>query len=403
MFDVLNKYGLIKGSRAYGVELIFNSKDDYVLYAVEIQKIKEELIVASRLEKTSFTEISEANKKKYPVYLSIDGKGIIHKKITVNEHSKDQELLHQILPNAAIKDFYMQRTSISETENWVSVIRKELLDEVVEQIETLGLFCVQVSLGPFVIERILPLLKTSELVTNSHHLKIQQDRITNLLIPESSNYQYNLGGENIEKQYIVAFANAFSHFISTSNFSIHHPKIKHLREEFYYKNKYTVIGFSMLVLFLVLTISNMLLYNSFQNTNNVLQFQLNSKQKYIGELNQLKEEVKLKEEFVQHSGLTQSSKMSYYADQIALGLPESIQLNELFINPLMKRIRKAEDINYQFNKISISGTVNKSIELNNWVKQLKNYDWISEVAIVSFLQDNLKISGDFEIEVSIKN
>lgn len=407
MLDALNKYSLVKGTKAFGVELIFIAKDNYVLNAIELAQQKDKLEIVHRMENTSFAEIANLNTKRLPVYLSIDGRGVINKKLLVNEHSGDQELINQLLPNATLKDFYLQRTIVSDHENWVSIIRKEILDGIIEEIEKNHLFCVQLTIGAFTIENILSFINESEVKTSYHKIRIENHKIVDISAlkeEDLTSHQYHIENDQLSSNELVPFANAFSHFVPSEHIlPFNNTKIEHLNKEYYNRSKYITVGFSMLVFFLAITLTNMLLFNHYQQKNNELQAQINSKQQFVTELGQLKEEVKIKEEFVQHSGLTQASKTSFYTDQIALGIPTSIQLNQLFINPLLKRVRKAEDINYNFNKIILSGTVNKSIELNTWVKELKAYDWVSEVLIVSFLQDNLRTSGDFELEISIKD
>jgi hypothetical protein len=70
---------------------------------------------------------------------------------------------------------------------------------------------------------------------------------------------------------------------------------------------------------------------------------------------------------------------------------------------LSKKISKAEDINFNYNVIKISGTVDRSIELNNWIKHLQGYEWTQEVNIISFIQDNLSTPGEFEISILINH
>ena len=162
------------------------------------------------------------------------------------------------------------------------------------------------------------------------------------------------------------------------------------------------MGFGLLAFFFVLTISNMMIANSYESANNELQYQLNSKQQFVDELEILKKELLIKEEFIQNSGVTKADKITFYADQIAMSVPASIQLDQLFINPLTKRINKAEDIHFTYNTVKIIGSVSRSIELNNWIKKLKKYEWVNDINIISFIQDNLKTPGEFELQIVIK-
>lgn len=406
MLNFLDKYKLIKGQSAIGVELIYNTKDSYTIIAVELTSTKEGIEVGRRFTDITLEELTKENTKKLPVYITIGGKGVIHKKVKTNEHTNEKELLNQVLPNASLKEFYLQQLLISNNECWVSIIRKDVLTLLVNKVENLKLFGVQIYLGPFILENCIPLIANSSLITTTHELIIDNNKIVQLdgLGSVAGGAEYNIEGEIINSHELIAFGTALSHFIPLQELiPIFCEQVVSLKEEYLNKNKYTTVGFALIVFFFIITIANMLISNSLENTNNELQYQINSKKQYVDELAVLSEELAIKEQFIQNSGVTKASKISYYADQIALSVPTSIRLDELFINPLTKRISKAEDIHFNYNSIKVIGTVNRSIQLNNWIKELKAYEWTDEVNIISFIQDNLRTPGEFEISIIINS
>lgn len=405
MLDFLNTYSLIKGKSAIGVELLFNTKDSFTLIAQELGVKKESVEIHQRWVDISLEELAKINTKKLPVYFSVGGKGIIHKKVKFNEYTKDQELLSQVLPNAVLKDFYLQQYRLTDNECWVSIIRKDLLDGLIYQLQIHQLFSVQVYLGPFVMENIVQLIDEPVIKTTTYELLIEHNNIIQMdgLGSVSEGAEYNIEGEAVQSHEVVAFSAALSHFMPLQKLTfIACNEVESIKEEFYHKNKYTVVGFSMLVFFFIITIGNLLLNNNYQAINNTLQYQVNSNTKNIDELKELKQQLVIKEAFVKNSGLTKASKVSYYADQIALTIPNSIQLNQLFINPLEKRIKKSEDILFQYNKMKLTGTVSSSIELNYWIKKLKKYEWVADIMVISFIQDNIKTAGEFEVEINVQ-
>ncbi len=405
MLNFLDKYQLIRGQTAFGVEVIYNSKDSYTLIALELIAGKEGVQVARKFTAITLEELAKINTKKKPLYIAVGGKGIVHKKVKTNEHLAEQDLLNQVLPNATLKDFYLQQSLISTFESWVSIVRKELLNSLIAKIQSLHLFGVQIYLGPFTLENCINLINKSVITTTTHELLIADDYITQIdnLGSVAGGEEYNIEGEIVNSHELIAFSAALSHFIPLTKM---HPilceEVTHFGQEYLHKNKYTVVGFGLLAFFFVLTISNMMIGNSYESANNDLQYQLNSKQQFVDELEILKKELLIKEEFIQNSGLTKADKITFYADQIAMSVPTSIQLNQLFINPLTKRINKAEDIQFTYNAVKIIGSVSRSIELNNWIKKLKKYKWVNDINIISFIQDNLKTPGEFELQIVIK-
>lgn len=401
MLDGLHKYSLIKGNKSAGITLSYTSKQEFTLTGIVMHKKKDELVIENRFEASSWNAVLPS--EKLPIYLSIDGKGVLHKKLAISEHTNNQELLHQLLPNASLDDFYLQRSIISEHQCWVSVIRKNLLDEVVEAVSTNNLFLVSVCLGPFNLEHCLTVIPSVQIDTHATSLTIVNEKITDMqLLKEKKHTHYMIDQEKISSTEIVAFSNAFRHYFHHNDAAdVSNEEINFLRQEYFNKNKFTVVGFALLILFFVLAITNMLVYNNYQNNNNQLQYELNTQQQHHNTLKQLKEELNTKKQFIQNSGLTQANKIAYYADQIAMTIPTSIRLNELTINPLHKKISKVEDINFEYKTIMVAGSVNKSIALNDWIKELKNYEWIKSIQIISFVQENLRTSGQFEIAINI--
>ena len=402
MLNFLDKYPLIKGQSAFGVELVYNSKDNYTLIALELKTNKTGVEINRRFIDLTLEQLVKENVKKIPIYLSIGGKGVIHKKVKINEHSTEQELLNQVLPNALMKDFYLQRSILPNYECWVSIIRKDVLDELIGKIEKLHLFTVEVYLGPFAIDSTMQLLNKAVLLTTTHELLIEKDSIIQMdsLGSVSGGEEYNIEGEVINSHEIIAFGTAFNHFAPSNKLStISSAKVTQFKEEYLNKNKWVVVGFSMVAVYFLLVMLNLMVASSFEKSHNELQYQVNSKRKFVDELTLLENDLKIKEQFVKGSGVVRASKISYYADQVALSIPKSIQLNQLFVNPLEKKINKAEDINFNYNRINITGTVSRSIDLNNWVKTLKKYEWATEINIISYLQDNMNTAGEFQIEV----
>ena len=404
MLKILNHISLIRGNNSLGLEVFFNSREEYDLVGVELSKSKDNVEVSRTWESFILAEVDKTVKQKLPVYVSLSGRGLVHKKLNVFDNTSDQELLHQLLPNASIKEFYVQKVFINENNYWVSVIRRDQLDPFLEELERHRLFVVDIQLGPFSMSRVLQLFDTNRFYTKEFQLDCDSESVID--IQKNSEVQverYEVGNENITSDAVVAFAHAFTHFLpQVESTQLKLESVKNMKEEYLNKNKFTVVGFAAIVLFFIVTIGNMLINNRLQEHNNELQFKMNGNEQFVQEIASLKEELKVKEQFVQGSGLTQASRISFYADQIAETVPVSIQLDHIWINPLLKKVTKAEDLNFGFKDIKIIGQVNESIELNNWMNELRDKDWVSEVEVIGFNQDNYKTKGEFEIRLRIK-
>ncbi|MCB0401210.1 MAG: hypothetical protein KDD41_03945 [Flavobacteriales bacterium] len=403
MLNFLDKYPVIRGKECLGVEIIFTSKEHFTVIAVELVSEKDGITIQRKWADITLEELAKLNAKKLPVYVSVTGRGIIFKKV---KHTLpgDQELLNQVLPNASVKDFHLQQSSMSGSEGWVAVARKDLVEELLDQMEQAGFFVLHVYLGPFILENIIGLIGKDSLHTLSHELLFYDNLISHIdsLGDVSGSHEYEIDGELINSYELVAFATAFSHFLMPPGLiPMESGQVNQFREEYLHKKKASVVGLSIAVLFLLLTVGNLLVKNNIEASYNEYQYQVLSKKELVEELGKLREEMAVKEAFIQNSGVVRASRISYYADQVALSIPDAIRLDELFINPTEKRINKAEDIAFLYNKIKVTGTVTRSIDLNEWIKHLKNHNWSGDVTIISFNQENLSTPGEFEIEIEI--
>ena len=117
----------------------------------------------------------------------------------------------------------------------------------------------------------------------------------------------------------------------------------------------------------------------------------------------MKKEISDKEKFLQQTGLSEVSRTSFYADQLALDLPLAIQLIQLNIHPPVKKYAAdAETMNFTPDVIHISGITAQSAELNEWINIIREKDWVRNVSILSYTQDAFKKTGEFSIEATIK-
>ena len=81
---------------------------------------------------------------KLPVVLTIEGKGVLHKFV---ETSIDKIKLRNIIPNIKEEDFYVNYTP-NEIGTWVSIIRKDLVSNILEEKGVLIDNIVDLYLGP---------------------------------------------------------------------------------------------------------------------------------------------------------------------------------------------------------------------------------------------------------------
>src|SRR5690606_27373475 len=150
-----------------------------------------------------------------PVVLSFSGKGIIHRMLPANNVGSDG--LKTILPNAKAEDFYVQQTEW-EGVNWPSVVRRELVDKVVAQVEQQGIAVTCVALGPLATLLFADYLGGGEgdraVLLGRHRFEEQHGKWVGYeLLPAEYIPQgkpVDIGGEQMNEKLVPAFALAFA-------------------------------------------------------------------------------------------------------------------------------------------------------------------------------------------------
>ena len=187
---------LYKDKQSVGIEIIFQPDNTKVYNFILLKKDKGALFIENCKEKiTSIEDLKNLIPKNVPISLVLNGKGILHKIISVNEKDTEITLLQKVLPNAQIDDFYIQKIHLDD-KIIASLIRKDQFQLAYDEILFLSTQIVFVSSGPFIASTLLSLLVTDqEENTIIDFLTYQLEYQNQLLV------NYNLSSEKIEKEY----------------------------------------------------------------------------------------------------------------------------------------------------------------------------------------------------------
>ncbi|MCK4661795.1 MAG: hypothetical protein KAT68_02935 [Bacteroidales bacterium] len=409
MLESLKNSPFFKGRTVAGIYLII-LPDGSQSFDIVILKRNKSLI---NVEKTSLSinDIDELNAclpASVPVCLSLSGKGIVHKKIKAEKSGDDFYYLNKVLPNASTDEFYIQKTELTDDFYYISVIRKEIIDEIISNINSKGIFIVDVVIGPFAIKNIIPFLdqQAKNIYTKNFELTINDFYIENINRIEinSKNENYKLSEENITSELIIPFATGFNYFIpDIKQFKSIIPSVSELKNDFFYKQFIRIFGYGILIFFLVLLMVNYFVFTNYNQKYNELSYNYSQNEELIEKLNQLKQDIKLKESFVYQLRMIEPSRISFCADRIAYLLPKEIILVQINIHPLKRKLKKYKEPEFSNEIIQISGKCRKSTVLHEWIKMLKSEKWVKEIEILNVSQENKYSFGEFTIKITVTN
>nr|MBA3971457.1 PilN domain-containing protein [Bacteroidota bacterium] len=62
----------------------------------------------------------------------------------------------------------------------------------------------------------------------------------------------------------------------------------------------------------------------------------------------------------------------------------------------------SEAFSFESKTIRISGKCDRNTELNDWMKKIRKNEWVAEVRLLNYKQDNAKEDGVFFLELKLK-
>jgi Tfp pilus assembly protein PilN len=412
MFNKLRFEHILKSKTATGIEIILLPDGTYEINEVTLKRNKSEVVTETKLaEITNIAALASHLNFKNPLVLVINGKGIIHRKITISENDSQAAILNKVLPNANVNEFYIQQQKLQSTQTYISVIRASVINDLLEELKKNNITnIVGCFIGPFLINNVLSLVDkkniSNEFLTiGNYKLLIREDEIQEIQTVETPTYtSFKIGEELLKEQLLIAYAAALSYFIGIEEGAVNATIIESTKKEYQQKQKFQFFGWTLLIATFVVLIVNYLVFNHYWEKSNALNSTLILNQSALKKYESLKVEYAQKKGFLEQNGLLEIARTSYYADQLAASIPASIQLLEMNIHPLKKK--EASDVTNAFyfenQLIKISGKCNRNTELNDWMKALKEKNWIENVSLLNYKQDNAKDDGVFFIELKLK-
>lgn len=408
MFSNLYNTTFFKGKEVVGLHVqLLPDGLKYVYCQLKNERNAVEVISKGQFDRIN--EIREMDFSKHPVYLSLDGAGIMHFRLKEEFNEKP---LDQVLPNAKLEDYYIQKITLHD-EMWVSFLRQDVLNQILADLKELSVLPIQLNLGAFELN--LSAISELENVVQYDYSLFQNNwRFENgklsAVVKNEINVELNnsvvriADGLQLESLFLLPFFNGLAHFGVAVSEMDHQPKqISENKKNFTQKRLFVIGGWAALIFCLILLLVNFLLFDYYNAKLNQVQGELSAKSVNLEKVNELEKEVAEKNVFFEKSGLITPELVAFKADRIAATVPKNILLNQIEINPRLKKKLKADESpSFLFGEILIMGESKNTIDLNNWVQELNAFDWITEVGIVDYESIKNRNAGEFMLKVIVK-
>lgn len=395
---------IVTGNLFAGLEIQFLS-EGMILHLIVLKKKGQQLVVEKAITNVeSIEKLSEHLVKDIPLAIAFTGKGILHRRIAADPAGDPKLFLSKVLPNASLKEFYLQTVSAVQDEQFVSVLRKSAVDGILDQLKQFSV--VGCSLGPLSAITILPLLDEtkSELSFGNHVLQLQDNLPEEVHYSENSSEKksFNIGGQNVDAELLLAFSVAFQQLlVEEQRADANVESLVSAKEDFLQKKLFVTGGKVLLATILLLLLGNYLLFSHYWSEKGELEGKLQTDGGALSDLRNLEKQILVKRVFLEQAGLLSKSNHSYYADQIAAGLPDEISLTRMDLAPRIK-LSEEDSIGFKPGRVEIDGTCSQSVVLNKWLQDLKTKKWVKSATLESYLQDKNMKQGEFEVALVLE-
>jgi hypothetical protein len=338
-----------------------------------------------------------------PVYLSFDGKGLIHKMIhTMDEGSK----LSQILPNAKQGEFFEQTIELDDHQYMVSVVRTEIIKSIIQEFRDKSIFVIGCCLGPFSLHNILPYLNVidQQWSIGNYQLLVEKGHIhqTEIVPAPPTISSISFGGETVSEAVIISYGNALSHFVGAVSAAVFSEDLlNQYKQDFAYRRLYKSSVACWLVFVFLGLLINFLLFTSYNKKY------IRSEQIYqsgislVNTLNALEKDLDAKRQLFQQNYAYSDISLSYLTDRIGATIPPDIRLIKMDLHPPITTKGLDDVFQFEINQVVVVGESKNSAVLENWLSLIRHEKWLKKLEIVQYKQESIGNTGSFTLKITL--
>lgn len=349
-------------------------------------------------------------KTSLPIALHIEGRGILVKQLNEVEAITREHIL-AVFPNYS-EETYVHSYMAGVESGWLALMRKELLEEILQPFRDRELNVVRVFIGPSVVENVLDQLNgySGDYLFDGHHIlrenSTKQWQSYRYEMGLKASYAIKIQGMDIAEQAVMPYATAFSvllhRFLPELHVDI--PAVRDRFDELLQKLRFTVNGIAILITFFILLLINTMMYRYYQDRYEALNYQTKENFSNVSELENLSAAAANNDALLLQLGWSGGLQKSWIINHLAKSLEErkGIDWQKVEINPYSTNrsggVMTEADNRYQ---ISITGICLTLGELERWVRALGRRPWIEQIAISRFVDQNRPNAVGKEFVVTI--
>lgn len=357
---------------------------------------------------SSFEELNDKLPLACPVCLVVDGKGILHKKITAKQ-SENGQGIGAVIPNLDQNGFYIQSYR-SGNHLFYSLGRRAMMDEILAEAALSGITVIRLVMGVYETELFLDMMSQPKesLHTGYRTLVFENDGLSDYLSEENpDDADLQIAGMKLARPLLPAYASALCMMMKTGD--DHFPEFPRyektgvafheVRDRSMFRN---LLKGSLALVFLLLIV-NYVIFSIQYDRNQELKDRYEmvnatfSRNDFKGnKQNDLKD-------FLVQNQWSLSPVKTYQADMLARSVPTAVQLTRMDINPMEEQGSKEKMYPvFDLKKIVLEGRCPEPVSLNEWVNTVKKSVWVEAAQVISYSYDKQEQTGKFKVVIQTK-
>ena len=282
-------------------------------------------------------------------------------------------------------------------------MRKELADSIIDQFKS-RVHLVAFSVGPFIFDNLLSVLSLpphSSVAYKNIQVEVGEEGITSFTPQQDDHtiHSLELADQTFDSNLLPSLAMGFAFLLGEECNYAGVDSVYHYREESQYRQKSINLIRIFLPAIFVLLLCSYFLFDHYYAKVEELNSQIALNEQLINRLDELKESYASKSKFLQQSGLLSDTKYAYYLDLFASHIPSSIVLEDITINPKIKKSALSKEIAFERNIMQVTGSSFDSYKFNTWIKKLKEIEEFKEVNILEYEYKDSESCANFSIKI----
>jgi hypothetical protein len=401
--DLMKIHTKFKSQKIISLEIVFDSVDHIKevrsgVFSFIDGKFKE---VKECKWFFNIDEAFESLGNELPYVITFSGSGIVTKK--VENYNAEINILTQAIPNIEIDQFYYSSV-IEEGSQWVSLVRKDSIETILNEIKQLDIRMVHFFLGPIQmncqIKTVLG-IEMSKVLTPEYIITFNDETVVYDHNIQSEDGQVSIMGQVYDGRYISLISGALTFLIDIQGEGSIPQNIIDTKIEEGFKNASAkVLAWGVGILF-VLTISNFFIGSYLSDRYADISQSQSDRVLAENELKSIQLELGQKKDFFESLGMGKNNGYSFYLDQIGLTVPRRIRLLSLNINPIVGKVKNGQKMMLSPQIVLISGLVDNESTFNIWIKILTGLKWVKTVEIVDYEPVSKSDKHKFNIKVGV--